>query len=101
MENQTSINAHKDNKDELIDTLNKVIYDVNLLMEKIKKLEEFKKFTEDSVFEIRNDALDLKADDNEIKKTISILSKESKLMEHELIKMGERVKKLEDKTKLL
>ena len=32
----------KNNTSELIDTLNKVIYDVNLLIEKIKNLEDFK-----------------------------------------------------------
>ena len=58
----------KNNTSELIDTLNKVIYDVNLLIEKNKNLEDFKKFADKEIFEFRADVVDLKSDDVEIKK---------------------------------
>lgn len=74
--------SNKNNASELIDTLNKVIYDINLLMEKVKNLEEFKKFADKEIFEFRADAVDLKADDVEIKKNLSILNQEVKKMEH-------------------
>ncbi|MEK9182441.1 MAG: hypothetical protein AAB781_02515 [Patescibacteria group bacterium] len=86
---------------ELIDTLNKVIYDVNLLMEKVKNLEEFKKFADKEIFEFRADDVDLKAGDVEIKKNLSILNQEVKKMEHEIIKLNERTARLENKTKSL
>lgn len=66
----------------MIDTLNKVIYDVNLLMEKVKNREEFKKFADKEIFEFCADVVDLKADDVEIKKNLSILNQEVKKMEH-------------------
>lgn len=86
---------------DLIDTLNKVIYDVNLLMDKVKNLEEFKKFADKEIFEFRADAVDLKADDQEVKKNLSILNQEIKKMDHEIIKLNERTARLESKTKSL
>ena len=90
MKNQDSEIFNKDNPSELIDTLNKVIYDVNLLMEKVKNLEDFKKFADKEIFEFRADVVDLKSDDVEIKKNLSILNQEVKKMEHEVIKLNER-----------
>ena len=101
MKNQDSEISNKNNASELIDTLNKVIYDVNLLMEKIKNLEEFKTFADKEIFEFRADTVDLKADDAEIKKNLSILNQEVKKMEHEIIKLNERTARLEGETKSL
>ena len=101
MENQDSEITKKTNNAELIDTLNKVIYDVNLLMEKVKNLEDFKKFADKEIFEFRADNVDLKADDKEVKKDLHLLNQEIKKMEHEVIKLNERTARLESKTKLL
>ena len=101
MKNQDSEISNKNNANELIDTINKVIYDVNLLMEKIKNLEEFKKFADKEIFEFRAELVDLKADDVEIKKNLSILNQEVKRVEHEIIKLNERTVRLESKTKSL
>jgi len=101
MKNQDSEISDKNNARELIDTLNKVIYDVNLLIEKVKPLEEFKKMADREIFEIRADVVDLKADDVEIKKNLSLLNQEVKKMEHEVIKLNERVARLENKTKAM
>ena len=104
MKNQDSEISDKNNTNnarELIDTLNKVIYDVNLLIEKVKSLEEFKKLADREIFEMRADVVDLKADDIEIKKNLSLLNQEVKKMEHEIIKLNERVLRLENKTKAM
>lgn len=101
MKNQNSEIPNKNNASEIVDTLNKVIYDVNLLMEKVKNLEEFKKFADKEIFEFRAELVDLKADDVEIKKNLSILNQEVKKMEHEIIKLNERTARLESKTKAL
>lgn len=93
--------AENNNTTKLIDTLNKVIYDVNLLIGKITTLEEFRKLSESRLSEIRADMVDLKADNEEIKKTVAILSKEAKVLEHEIRILSERVNRLEAKTKLL
>ena len=53
MENQDTEISNKNNASEIVDTLNKVIYDVHLLMEKIKNLEEFKKLADKEIFELR------------------------------------------------
>lgn len=53
---------NKNDAGELVDTLNKVIYDVNLLIEKIKSLEGFKKSAEDGLSAVRAEIVDLKAD---------------------------------------
>ena len=94
MKNQDSEISNKGNASELIDTLNKVIYDVNLLMDKVKNLEDFKKFADKEIFEFRAELVDLKADDVEIKKNLSILNQEVKKMEHEIIKLNERTARL-------
>ena len=101
MKNQDSEISDKNNARELIDTLNKVIYDVNLLIEKVKSLEEFKKLADREIFEMRADVVDLKADDIEIKKNLSLLNQEVKKIEHEIIKLNERVLRLENKTKAM
>jgi len=101
MENQDYEISDKNNAKEMIDTLNKVIYDVNLLIEKVKSLEEFKKLADREIFELRADTVDLKADDLEIKKNLSILNQEVKKMEHEVIKLNEGTARLETKTKAL
>lgn len=92
---------NNNNTIELIDTLNKIIYDVNLLMEKVKNLEDFKKFADKEIFQVRADDVDLKADDQEVKKNLGILNQEVKKMEHEVIKLNERTSRLESKTKSL
>lgn len=101
MKKDNSKETKNNNTIELIDTINKVIYDVNLLMEKVKNLEEFKKFADKEIFEFRADDVDLKADDAEIKKNLSILNQEIKKMDHEIIKLNERTARLESKTKSL
>ncbi|MBM2818003.1 MAG: hypothetical protein HW401_593 [Parcubacteria group bacterium] len=101
MKNQDSEISDKDDARELINTLNKVIYDVNLLIEKVRPLEEFKKFADREIFEVRADVVDLKSDDLEIKKNLSLLNQEVKKIEHEIIKLNERVLRLENKTKSL
>jgi len=101
MKNQDSEISDKNNARELIDTLNKVIYDVNLLIEKVKSLEEFKKLADREIFEVRADTVDLKSDDLEIKKNLNLLNQEAKGVNHEIIKLSERVARLENKTKSL
>lgn len=85
----------------MIDTLNKVIFDVNLLMEKVRNLEDFKKFADKEIFQVRAHDVDLKADDIETKKNLILLNQEVKKMEHEIIKLNERTARIENKTKLL
>ena len=80
MENQDTEISNKNNASEIVDTLNKVIYDVHLLMEKIKNLEEFKKLADKEIFELRAEIVNLKADDVEIKRNLSILNQEVKKM---------------------
>lgn len=89
------------NVSELISLLNKVIFDVNLLIEKVKSLENFKKLAGEEIFEIRADVVDLKADNEEIKKIVVTLGKEAKVLEHEARILSERVAQLDKKTKLL
>ncbi|MBU6431090.1 MAG: hypothetical protein KGJ58_02315 [Patescibacteria group bacterium] len=101
MKNQNSEISNKDNLSELIDTLNKVICDVNLLMEKVKNLEEFKNFADKEIFQVRADDVDLKADDVEMEKTLATISKEVKDLERGARKLEERVNKIEEKTKSL
>lgn len=101
MKNKNSEISNNDNKNEFIDTLNKVIFDVNLLIEKIKALEDLNNSADREIFKSRDDIVDLKADDVEIKKNIDILSKEAKILEHETRKLGERTASLESKTKTL
>ena len=91
----------KNNTSELIDTLNKVIYDVNLLIEKIKNLEDFKNSRTRRFLNFAPIRWIWKADDVEIKKNLSILNQEVKKMEHEIIKLNERTVRLESKTKSL
>ncbi len=91
----------KNDASEMIDTLNKVIYDVNLLIEKVKNLEKFKELADKEIFKTRGDVVDLRADDVEIKKNIATLSKEVKVLEHETRKLSERTSHLESKTKSL
>lgn len=98
MNNET---RNKNHPNELTDTLNKIIYDVNLLMEKVKNLEDFKKLADKEIFEFRADIVDLKADDVEIKKNLNTLNQEVKKIEHEIIKLNERTVRLENKTKSL
>lgn len=94
-------NQNNNDTGELIDTLNKIIYDVNLLMEKMRDMEKFKKYADKEIFEVRADTVDLKADDKEIKKTIAVLGKEVNNLEHEARKLNERVDRLYEKTKVL
>ena len=101
MENKDGEISNKNNTSELIDTLNKVIYDVNLLMEKVKNLEEFKRLADKEIFQVRADDIDLKADDQEVKKNLGILNQEVKKISHEIIKLNERTSHLESKTKSL
>lgn len=101
MGKDNSKGVESNNTTDLIDTLNKVIYDVNLLIEKVKNLEEFKKFADKEIFKVRSDVVDLKADDQEVKKNLSILNQEVKKIEHEIIKLNERTARLESKTKSL
>ena len=101
MKNQDSEISKDNNASELIDTLNKVIHDVNLLMEKVKNLEDFKKFADKEIFAVRVDDIDLKADDQEVKKNLNILNQEVKNMEHQIIKLNERTARLESKTVFL
>lgn len=102
MEKDNSKEAkNKNDAGEFVNTLNKVIYDVNLLMGKVKNLEEFKKFADKEIFGLRADDVDLKADDQEVKKNLNTLNQEIKKMEHEVIKLNERTARLENKTKSL
>lgn len=101
MKNHTFEVLKNNNVGELIDALNKIIYDVNLLMQKVKNLEDFKKFADKEIFSVRVDDIDLKADDQEVKKNLSVLNQEVKNMEHQIIKLNERTTHIESKTKLL
>lgn len=101
MKNRNTEISNKNNADGLIDTLNKVIYDVNLLIEKVKNLEKFNELADKEIFAVRADDIDLKSDDVEIKKNLSILNQEVKKMEREIIKLNERTARLENKTKSL
>lgn len=89
------------NATDLIDTINKIIYDVNLLMEKVKNFEDFKRLADKEIFQVRADDVELKADDREVKKNLNILNQEVKKMEHDVINLNERITRLENKTKSL